>query len=732
MYSAKQRTPNLHALLSKEADLLPSLIGEPAGGSLTADQWLVFCTIVAPLILWQEYIPEESPQELAQRRAREIAATLEAKRTAAAAARQAQTEPLAGKRARKPTARAAVRDINSNKVSWLIVLPIKEMDIDPDDTVWLDAGANDDSDDDSYGLNPTQQKKRKKKQQQDKQTLTLAEQEAVDNATPPNLHPDDPKNFLKLSTAVRILVGRIITEADLTKSDKLLREYTAELVDLYGPEVIRPNHHYATHTPMLLKSYKTPNHAGGELESSFFREFQRTVQQSRLLAQGAREPVGSALREAVELMYHATADDRGTVQALARDLDTAREDGGIVFKLSTRAEKGQLAAELYFCILRHLQIRLPDVKLHSFVQLAPSPDSLMLEPQGILFDHVIINHSRYLASSRTPRPHNSFIAVRSSATATAPLWVGELRSIVAIQQPGTSTIHRFGYMRWFRPTVIELSGTGVVSVIWDANTYLQATDNGPDFLIDLQDITSHVVCMDVVIRGQMYWATIPTGKLMSFTEDSIGFGTELYATLLIHYLGLIVGQVLKLSFVQARHVELQREKCEVRRVRHCPDLLGLLANKDRHLIILVLAQAFKTRNAMLSAERSISPFLLGVGKHIAADGFQITRVPVLLADFPPVVATTGFFTMSLEDVAGNLAAVRVLRRHVVGLDRIVIADGVFLAMDLSEFGNGLAMVVRLLHHSYHRTAWPSSKQQQSSDPRREHRRCSNTVISAMQ
>ncbi|KAJ7140824.1 hypothetical protein C8R44DRAFT_726542 [Mycena epipterygia] len=532
MYSAKQN-------VAQEADLLPSLIGEPAGGSLTADQWLVFCTIVAPLILWQEYIPEESPQELAQRRAREIAATLEAKRTAAAAARQAQTEPLAGKRARKPTARAAVRDINSNKVSWLIVLPIKEMDIDPDDTVWLDAGANDDSDDDSYGLNPTQQKKRKKKQQQDKQTLTLAEQEAVDNATPPNLHPDDPKNFLKLSTAVRILVGRIITEADLTKSDKLLREYTAELVDLYGPEVIRPNHHYATHTPQcvrnygplnefwtflferlnkVLKSYKTPNHAGGELESSFFREFQRTVQQSRLLAQGACEPVGSALREAVELMYHATADDRGTVQALARDLDTAREDGGIVFKLSTRAEKGQLAAELYFCILRHLQIRLPDVKLHSFVQLAPSPDSLMLELQGILFDHVIINHSRYLASSRTPRPHNSFIAVRSFATATAPLWVGELRSIVAIQQPGTSTIHRFGYMRWFRPTVIELSGTvwsqfSTLNVqIWDANTYLQATDNGPDFLIDLQDITSHVVCMDVVIRGQMYWATIPTGK----------------------------------------------------------------------------------------------------------------------------------------------------------------------------------------------------------------------------
>jgi hypothetical protein len=28
---------------------LPNLIGEPAGGSLTADQWLNFATVVAPL-----------------------------------------------------------------------------------------------------------------------------------------------------------------------------------------------------------------------------------------------------------------------------------------------------------------------------------------------------------------------------------------------------------------------------------------------------------------------------------------------------------------------------------------------------------------------------------------------------------------------------------------------------------------------------------------------------------
>jgi hypothetical protein len=34
----------------------------------------------------------------------------------------------------------------------------------------------------------------------------------------------------------------------------------------------------------VLKSYNGANHAGGELEVSFFREFHRTVQQQRVVS----------------------------------------------------------------------------------------------------------------------------------------------------------------------------------------------------------------------------------------------------------------------------------------------------------------------------------------------------------------------------------------------------------------------------------------------------------------
>ncbi|KAJ7156359.1 hypothetical protein C8R46DRAFT_1115786 [Mycena filopes] len=524
---------SLHAILSKlklpaHLGRLPSLIGEPAGGSLTADQWLNFATVVASLAipqLWQEYASDETPAELSERRAQEISAVLAQKRIAAAAARQAAlvipaNAPSSGKRIRniillmKPTAKAAA------------------MDIDPDATNGLDAGAENDSENDQDYGRQTRRKRPK--------PGTDAEDEARDNASPPNLHPADPGNFLKLSTAIKILVSDEITEAQLRASDTLLRDYCQELVELYGAEVIRPNHHYATHTarcvrnygPLrefwtflferlnkVLKSYKTPNHAGGELESSFFREFQRTVQQSRLLAQGAREPPGSELRQAVQIMYHATEDDRGTVQALARGLDSVNLDAGITFQLSTRAEKGKLPSDLYDSLLQHLQLRLTNLQLHSYFSIGP-PGSWTLSGHAVFFDYVVIQNRRFLASSRAASSANSLVAVRTSSAPGASLWVGELLAVFAIKQDNIGT-HRFGHVRWLRPSTTPIAGTvwsdfaALTVQVWHPNNYLTPADDGPEPLIELNNIVCHVVRMDVVIKGQRRWATITVGKASS-------------------------------------------------------------------------------------------------------------------------------------------------------------------------------------------------------------------------
>jgi hypothetical protein len=49
--------------------------------------------------------------------------------------------------------------------------------------------------------------------------------------------------------------------------------------------------------------------------------------------------------------------------------------------------------------------------------------------------------------------------------------------------------------------------------IWAINEYLAPAENGPNMLINLQDIVSHVTRLDVLIQGRHHWATIPVGTV---------------------------------------------------------------------------------------------------------------------------------------------------------------------------------------------------------------------------
>ncbi|KAF7377085.1 hypothetical protein MSAN_00127100 [Mycena sanguinolenta] len=396
-YARRKEMRRFHALLAElrlPAFLgrLPSLMGVPAGGSLTADQWLIAAIVVCPILvpqIWAEYMSADVDQVLI-RRVGGIKATIAEKKAAAAEARRKKAEALAAERdkappaieprpqrARRQTARAA------------------QMDVDPNEEA-LDAGAVLDERDGEYEDIPAGESRKRartgRNNDEDSDDEELEEREA---RAPPNLHPDDPPNFFKLSAAVKLLLAHPITDSQIDEAEKLLRSYLPELCRLYGTDVIKPNHHYATHTPedvrnygplqefwtflferinKVLKSFNSSNHSGGELETSFFREFHRTIQTSRILAQAAHAPSGSPLHRSAEAMYHATSDDRGTIQALARQLDKAHEDGGIVFQLSPKFSIGPVSAEIFNCALDALRIQLPGLNLRSSLAL-PSTDT---------------------------------------------------------------------------------------------------------------------------------------------------------------------------------------------------------------------------------------------------------------------------------------------------------------------------------------------------------------------
>lgn len=56
------------------------------------------------------------------------------------------------------------------------------------------------------------------------------EEDSEDEGAVSRLHPDDPDNFVKLSTALRLLLSRELLEEDIDAADDLLREYCTELI----------------------------------------------------------------------------------------------------------------------------------------------------------------------------------------------------------------------------------------------------------------------------------------------------------------------------------------------------------------------------------------------------------------------------------------------------------------------------------------------------------------------
>ncbi|TFY72264.1 hypothetical protein EVG20_g747 [Dentipellis fragilis] len=491
---------------------LPSLMGQPAGGSLTADKWLIAATVVCPIALpqiWDEYCTGDA-ETICLRRLGDLKAAQEKKKEAEAAAHKARAAAKAA--AATETSRRSGRKCTcTEKAVWVDNLPPGEAEIP-------DAGAQET--DDIFGNSDDE----------------------GNEPIYPNLHPDDPSNFFKLSSFLKIVLSPTITDQAIDEAEHLIRAYCRELVHLYGPDIIRPNHHYATDVPdcmrdfgplhgfwmflferlnKILKSYNSSNHAGGQLEVSFFREFHRTVQQSRVMAT-AYSTRNFHIQASIDAMYKATADDRGTVQALAWEIEEQNVDGafsshllvfrnshdlhtigGVMYGISDHAVELYMQADLYQQVLQYLQLRMFHVRSH--MVLGPG---VPLLPKMTMFDYVVISQRRYWASTRNNNLANSLVAV---ATGPGQFVVGKLTRLFAISQPHVSPANIYlGEICWLVPVINAYpadsawKGTEVLHVsVWEQDAYVDGTA-----LIRVDDIISHVVVTEAIVAGVTRWVSI--------------------------------------------------------------------------------------------------------------------------------------------------------------------------------------------------------------------------------
>ncbi|KAI0072971.1 hypothetical protein K474DRAFT_1686422 [Panus rudis PR-1116 ss-1] len=458
----------LHAMLAElsmpaKLGRLPSLVGEPAGGSLTADQWRILATVVGPLVIpqiWQDYMAGDPEVVLAARKTGISELASEKRKQSAAARKQASKQ----RSTRGKSATASISTVPSRK-GTRTRKPSKRLqeshennDISDDDDI-IDDGAIEVDGDDYTGDGSNKRRK----------------MDDDDNDRGPNLHPSDVVNFLKLCHSLQLLLSGAITEAEISKAEQLVQSYCVELIELYGPDVIKPNHHYAIHLgqfvrdhgPLycfwtflfermnkVLKTFKTNNHSGGEIETTFFREFHRSVRVSQTLSRASSLPAGSGLPSAVEAMYRATADDRGTVQSLASELDKASELHGIKFQLSKKAEKMDLPQDVYNTLLEYFGDRFPTIKLCPWLSMTMDADHIPMQPTASFFDHVILCQNRVTSATRSNAQAESLITVRTSDLGRT--WVGELQHIFKFSQAPLGS-HHFGFVRWLKPLRSDLS-----------------------------------------------------------------------------------------------------------------------------------------------------------------------------------------------------------------------------------------------------------------------------------
>ncbi|KIM79981.1 hypothetical protein PILCRDRAFT_89847 [Piloderma croceum F 1598] len=412
---------------------LPALMGVPAGGSLTADQWLLMATIVGPIAIlqiWHDYMPD--PDVACSQRQAAIDSCIRKKKTDAEAAKKA---------------RAAKKRKTHKTHTSTSTAPQSIPDIFDEPTTGASDAPN------------TNRQRQKRKRTEDAGGNNESDED--DSEQPSCLHPDDPANFLMLLKALRILLGRELTEEQIDEADKLLCEYCSDLVDLYGTDMIRPNHHYATHTPRsvrdygplhefwtflfehlnkVLKSYKTNNRSGGELE----------------VASAGCSDQPDFFQAAVSSMFKASSDNRGTVQALAKELDEAQED---------------------------------------------------------------VNQHCYFASSQAPNRTNSLVeCVVYANDGSSRLWTGELIDIIHINQAPTG-VFTLAQIHWFRPLHLDIADTiwhsykAIGVHLWHADQFLGQAESGPPRLLPLHHLQNHVAMYEVNVNDVRAWATISVGKV---------------------------------------------------------------------------------------------------------------------------------------------------------------------------------------------------------------------------
>ncbi|KAI6025796.1 hypothetical protein F5J12DRAFT_780595 [Pisolithus orientalis] len=213
---------------------LPVDIGAPAGGSLTADQWLLLATVYGPIALWTIGLAN-AQQDGSLADCVALIAKQESKKKSKEVKKQSDAQALkdmcsqgreavAAEKACITTEKATANEAKKMEKVRLTAEKNAKKAQDAELRQLAKLKANTSHIPGECIMDTTMADVPDENQQDDIDSKCI-------------LHPDDPPNFLKLCAAICLLIGNLISDQEISATDAHLQEYCMELIQMFTADI---------------------------------------------------------------------------------------------------------------------------------------------------------------------------------------------------------------------------------------------------------------------------------------------------------------------------------------------------------------------------------------------------------------------------------------------------------------------------------------------------------------
>ncbi|KAJ7434858.1 hypothetical protein FB451DRAFT_1466078 [Mycena latifolia] len=348
---------------------------------------------------------------------------------------------------------------------------------------------------------------------------------------PIRMHENDPDLLSKFSACMKILLAGTIDVQALPRAQQLLEDYLAGFLENH-PDLVKPNFHYITHIfqiirdfgPVygfwtflferlnkLLKSYDTNNHGDGELEVTFFREFHRDANLREVVRKLAKKsgivglsPEEQCVAESARMILQTDGETRGTVAAMACEIEQLSSDLGTPFSMGMAVSK-ELPVPLQRDILQYYRTTYPTIPiLDRAAEIGNTTNPIFLHGSVQVHRYFILDGRRITSSTSLDDASSSLVQLDADGTR----YVGQIFNILTHHQPGLETPQCLLDIRWMRRlTDCDMSAWEPYPELeifsWEYGRFLGRTDPGPGRIIPIGSVLSQACRLTIEHKTQV-------------------------------------------------------------------------------------------------------------------------------------------------------------------------------------------------------------------------------------